>query len=143
MEETTTKFYSWKVSIKPESPTPAQLKNVEYRGENIASIPEPRQSVSTSSTLTSSSLTMPLSRTGVPVDEESTQLVPNSPYGDTSDFDPNKTVIIDGIPDEMTDKHLFDNLHLATGVDEGKFTVQRRGSRALFRLVGKYKQGRY
>ena len=59
------------------------------------------------------------------------------------DFDPNKTVIIDSIPSEMTDKHLFDILRLATGVDETKFTVQRRGSRALFRLVGKYKQGVY
>ena len=68
--------------------------------------------------------------------------------GDNSDtnqenFDPNKTVIVDGIPDELADKHLFDILHLATGVDEAKFTVQRRGSRALFRLVGKYKQGMY
>ena len=59
------------------------------------------------------------------------------------DFDPNKTVIIDGIPGEMADKHLSDILCLSTGVDEGKFTVQRRGSRALFRLVGKYKQGEY
>ena len=59
------------------------------------------------------------------------------------DFDPNKTVIIDGIPSEMADKHLLDILRLATGVDEAKFTVQRRGSRALFRLVGKYKQGKY
>ena len=62
---------------------------------------------------------------------------------DQEDFDPNKTVIINGIPGEITDKHLFDILCLATGVDEGKFTVQRRGSRALFRLVGKYKQGMY
>ena len=62
---------------------------------------------------------------------------------DQEDFDANKTVVIDGIPDEMTDKHLFDNLRLATGVKEAKFTVQRKGSRALFRLIGKYKQGKY
>ena len=62
---------------------------------------------------------------------------------DQENFDPNKTVIIDGIPGKMTDKHLSDILCLATGIDEAKFTVQRRGSRALFRLVGKYKQGEY
>ena len=77
MKETTTKFFSWKVSIKPEIPTPAQLENVEYRGENAISIPDRRRTVSTNSTLTSwrptshpddvaRSLTMPLSRTGLP-----------------------------------------------------------------------------
>ena len=60
---------------------------------------------------------------------------------DQESFDPNKTVIIDGIPGETTDQPLLDILCLATGVDETKFTVQQRGSRALFRLVGKYKQG--
>ena len=94
MEETTTKFFSWKVSIKPEVPTPAQLKNVEYRGENIVSIPERRRTVSTSSTLTSwqptshpddvaRSLTMPLSRTGLPVYDDM--------YGEDSDEDERTT----------------------------------------------------
>ena len=95
MKETTTEFYSWKVSIKPEVPTPAQLKNVEYRGENIISIPERKRSVSTSSTLKSvrptshpddvaRSLTMPLPRTGLPVYEDM--------YGEDSDEDERTTL---------------------------------------------------
>ena len=90
MKETTTNFFNWKVSIKPEIPTPDQLKNVKYRGENIVSIPDRRRTVSTSSTLTSwrptchpndvaRSLTMPLSRTGFPDYEDM--------YGANSDED--------------------------------------------------------
>ena len=60
MKETLTMFYTWKVSIKLEIPTPAQLKNVIYsqcsrrpHGENIDSIPKKRETISTSVTLTS------------------------------------------------------------------------------------------
>ena len=88
MKKTLTMFYNWKVSIKPEIPTPDQLKNVEYSGENIVSIRERRQAVSTSSTLKSwrstshpddvaKSLTMPLSTTGLPDYEDM--------YGEDSD----------------------------------------------------------
>ena len=94
MKETTIKFFDWKVSIKPDIPTPAQLKNVEFRGENVISIPDRRRTVSTNSTLTSwrptshpddvaRSLTMPLSRTGLPGYEYM--------YGEASDKDKQTT----------------------------------------------------
>ena len=96
MKEATTKLFNWEVSIKPEIPTPAaaQLKNVEYRGENIVSIPEQKRSIRTNSTLTSwrptshpddvaRSLTMPLSGTRFPDCEDM--------YGEASDEDKQTT----------------------------------------------------
>ena len=96
MKEATTKLFNWEVSIKPEIPTPAaaQLENVEYRGENIVSIPEQKRSSITNSTLTSwrptshpndvaRSLTMLLPMTGLPDYEDM--------YGEASDEDKQTT----------------------------------------------------
>ena len=148
MKETTTEFLNRKVSIKSEIPTPDQLKNVKYRGENIASIPERRQAVSTSSTLESwrptshpddvtKSLSMPLPMTGLPSYEdmygedsdEDKQTAPESPLKSLDNSTMPQSTYIRQVSEgtELVSDSLYSETSLSTMTDTSTLTLTTLG----------------
>ena len=56
-------------------------------------------------------------------------------------FNPENTIIINCIPEDMAYKHLLDSITLTTRLETTDFSLERQGSMALVNLRKRFKQG--